>query len=1008
MHSIQTLARDLYSKDTHFILELIQNAEDNSYNHGEPSLEFRLYSTDPTRENGTTGALIIHNNEIGFSHDNVDAICQVGKTTKSKIQGYIGEKGIGFKSVFRVTSNPCIFSNGYRFCLPEHDPETRLGFIVPKWIEVLPERIDSKQTTIVLPLDKTEFGFDKIRRMLLDIQPETILFLTKLKKIQIITDIGDTIAVIKDDSKAPLDQILIGGQKEGQSISEVREFLVFSRVFQKPDNVYHEKREGVVDRAITVAVPIGDDGKSTGGVFAYLPVHSDLALPVIINADFILTSSREAIQGDVEWNRWLAKCVAEVTVEALEGLRGQNHLTVDFLNELAGGLRDLSPSELFYPIAEEIRNALLDNELLPADDGTYVSARNAKLARDADLRKLLNHGQLRSLFQSEDMIKWLSGEITRDRTPGLYAYLVDELDMEEIRPDGFARKMTESFLANQSDDWFIGFYKYLTDQEALWRAPRWRGDSPGILRSKPIILLDDGKLVSPFNSQEHPNAYLPPEYNVTFPVVKRTIVANEEARTFLEKKIQLTEPDEIAEVIENILPRYRATEGVMIDEETYQADLKAIARALKTDSQQKKESLITEALITPFVKSTNAKTSKEEFRRPEQCYLPNDDMKIYLGGNEDGWFACESVQKELSNYGSDLGLTDTVKIKCSEPQFSRHYVALPYKGGYRRGMEGYDPEIIVDGLYFALNNPTAPRTELIWNRIARPYSRCIKGKVITSSRQDFSPDAGTYREEPQISQFGQWLRDLYWLPNARGGFSRPVEISLDDLPESFTRDEILADKLGMRKNIVAKLAEEAGIKVEDIELLRKHPEEFKQWKAEIAARFEKPIFPTKSVENRERRQERVLEEIAESPEKEYEPRTRSVRITEATEYTRTWLKEQYTNENGEMLCQICRKVPFKKRNGEYYFEAVEALSRDYFPKEHEAQFLALCPLCAAMYKEFVKADNEAMKILYQALKDADETEDEPDVSLKLGELATSIRFVESHLFDLKIILGSEE
>ena len=30
-NSIQALAKDLYSKDTHFIFELIQNAEDNSY-----------------------------------------------------------------------------------------------------------------------------------------------------------------------------------------------------------------------------------------------------------------------------------------------------------------------------------------------------------------------------------------------------------------------------------------------------------------------------------------------------------------------------------------------------------------------------------------------------------------------------------------------------------------------------------------------------------------------------------------------------------------------------------------------------------------------------------------------------------------------------------------------------------------------------------------------------------------------------------------------------------------
>ena len=115
-NSIQALARDLYSKDTHFIFELIQNAEDNTYQAVEPSLSFRLVKVDPTAAtHGTYGALIIQNNEIGFSSENVDAICAVGKTTKIKIQGYIGEKGIGFKSVFRVTSEPQNFFQWLQF-----------------------------------------------------------------------------------------------------------------------------------------------------------------------------------------------------------------------------------------------------------------------------------------------------------------------------------------------------------------------------------------------------------------------------------------------------------------------------------------------------------------------------------------------------------------------------------------------------------------------------------------------------------------------------------------------------------------------------------------------------------------------------------------------------------------------------------------------------------------------------------------------------------------------------
>ena len=90
----------------------------------------------------------------------------------------------------------------------------------------------------------------------------------------------------------------------------------------------------------------------------------------------------------------------------------------------------------------------------------------------------------------------------------------------------------------------------------------------------------------------------------------------------------------------------------------------------------------------------------------------------------------------------------------------------------------------------------------------------------------------------------------------------------------------------------------------------------------------------------------------------------------------------------------------KKHEGEYYFEAIEALSRDHFAKEHEAQFLALCPLCAAMYNEFVKHDVGAMESLKNALMNSEDAE----VSLQLGELGTSVRFVEKHFLDIRAII----
>jgi len=66
-----------------------------------------------------------------------------------------------------------------------------------------------------------------------------------------------------------------------------------------------------------------------------------------------------------------------------------------------------------------------------------------------------------------------------------------------------------------------------------------------------------------------------------------------------------------------------------------------------------------------------------------------------------------------------------------------------------------------------------------------------------------------------VSEFGNLLVLKEWLPTMNGDFVRPKELSLDDLPGSFISDEKLADTLGMRMNVVAKLTEQAGNQVED-------------------------------------------------------------------------------------------------------------------------------------------------------------------------------------------------
>ena len=177
----------------------------------------------------------------------------------------------------------------------------------------------------------------------------------------------------------------------------------------------------------------------------------------------------------------------------------------------------------------------------------------------------------------------------------------------------------------------------------------------------------------------------------------------------------------------------------------------------------------------------------------------------------------------------------------------------------------------------------------------------------------------------------------------------------------------------------------------------------------------KPDFPTSTVKNPERRKKQVLEQLENAPEKEFEerPQRRRVSKDEMEGAHRTSLQEWYTNDSGEMICQICKEeMPFKKTDGEYYFEAIEALTirfkddelpENHFPKEYEAQYLALCPECAARYDYFARTAHgcvELMKKLRNQLMNLDGLE----VPVCLGELETSIRFVEVHLHDLKSVL----
>ena len=87
--SLDRLSRELYTQDSHFVLELIQNADDNEY--FEENLHADAEEKPTVAFIVEAGKVTVLNNEQGFKERNIRALCDVGKSTKGiHRKGYIG------------------------------------------------------------------------------------------------------------------------------------------------------------------------------------------------------------------------------------------------------------------------------------------------------------------------------------------------------------------------------------------------------------------------------------------------------------------------------------------------------------------------------------------------------------------------------------------------------------------------------------------------------------------------------------------------------------------------------------------------------------------------------------------------------------------------------------------------------------------------------------------------------------------------------------------------------
>nr|ABF99415.1 expressed protein [Oryza sativa Japonica Group] len=317
--ALHCLSQELYSQDSHLLLELVQNADDNTYVEDvEPTLAFIL------QDNG----IVVLNNESGFSAENIRALCDIGSSTKKgSNQGYIGNKGIGFKSVFRVTDAPEIHSNGFH--VKFDITEGQIGFVLPT--AVAPYNTDSVSrmlsvedvkdsssfwnTCIVLPFRskfKEGTGMHSIASMFSDLHPSLLLFLHRLKCIKFKNMMNDTLLVMRRKA-------LGNGIVRISNGNDMMSWLVVSKKLQGTI-----VRNDVCSTEIAVAFTLQETQMGEyepylkqQPVFAFLPLRN-YGLKFILQGDFVLPSSREEVDADNAWNQWLLSEFPSLFVSAQE------------------------------------------------------------------------------------------------------------------------------------------------------------------------------------------------------------------------------------------------------------------------------------------------------------------------------------------------------------------------------------------------------------------------------------------------------------------------------------------------------------------------------------------------------------------------------------------------------------------------------------------------------------------------------------------------------------------
>jgi hypothetical protein len=367
------LAHQVYTEPGHFLIELLQNAEDARATCWRVDISAREVS--------------VWHDGVPFDARDVVGVLSIGQTTKHKEQ--IGLFGVGFKSVYEVAERPQIYSGP--FCFEIADVS------IPRWLSRRPEGAPDHGTLVVLPLrDPGDPRCDpqQLFSRALAVPPQSLLTLNNIRRLEAgYGSLRRTVVRRPSDepNRASIDHL---------ESNEVKHYLVETDEFgaSMDDRGAHRTMRTPVLIAIALdeqgcPVPVPEDEPT---LFSYLPTREQSGLRFLLHAHFDLPVDRERLDLSSAWNRWAIACGGELLARAAERLVGELHERGDPRSaRRIDGLLDVLPlpEEVRHPSYRVLIDAMVprlrDLPILRAASGDRVAPGLAALADDPAVAAVL-------------------------------------------------------------------------------------------------------------------------------------------------------------------------------------------------------------------------------------------------------------------------------------------------------------------------------------------------------------------------------------------------------------------------------------------------------------------------------------------------------------------------------------------------------------------------------------------------------------------------------------------